>query len=101
MDYSIVSILLFITLFSPFTKSEPPKLDRPSNETEFIHGNSKPNCKAAEPAKGKQWAVLIAGSTDYENYRHQVRVSSFFFVTFLTYGFSIVFIVLLTDASIF
>ncbi|CBI18454.3 hypothetical protein VitviT2T_014399 [Vitis vinifera] len=74
MNYYIVGILLFITLFSPFTKSEPPKLDRPSNETEFIHGNSKPNCKAAEPAKGKQWAVLIAGSTDYENYRHQADI---------------------------
>ena len=83
MNYYIVGILLFITLFSPFTKSEPPKLDKPSNETEFIHGNSKPNCKAAEPAKGKQWAVLIAGSTDYENYRHQVRVSSFFLLHFL------------------
>nr|ANF89407.1 delta vacuolar processing protein [Vitis vinifera] len=74
MNYYIVGILLFITLFSPFTKSEPPKLDKPSNETEFIHGNSKPNCKAAEPAKGKQWAVLIAGSTDYENYRHQADI---------------------------
>ena len=26
----------------------------------------------AKPAKGKQWALLIAGSNGYGNYRHQV-----------------------------
>lgn len=47
-----------------------------SRKTQLVNDNDIESSNKG--AKGKQWAVLLAGSNEYYNYRHQV---CFFFFT--------------------
>ena len=44
----------------------------PSEVHDFNDGDSDDNDKTSRP--GKRWAVLVAGSLGFDNYRHQVYI---------------------------
>ena len=44
----------------------------PSEVLDFIHGDTTKNAGCNTNLSGKRWAVLVAGSKHYDNYRHQV-----------------------------
>ncbi|XP_030975600.1 vacuolar-processing enzyme-like isoform X1 [Quercus lobata] len=46
----------------------------PSQVLDFIHGGTIKNAGCNTNLSGKRWAVLVAGSKGYDNYRHQADV---------------------------
>ncbi|KAJ8770846.1 hypothetical protein K2173_021761 [Erythroxylum novogranatense] len=76
VSYGNGLLVLFLALVSPVCYSE--KLTENSDELPSVTASGKSTHEEsatcnADP-KGKRWAVLIAGSREYSNYRHQADI---------------------------
>ncbi|OVA08482.1 Peptidase C13 [Macleaya cordata] len=65
----VVSLLLLFVVIPIFSVESRLLIESPSKVTEFIHGSN-----SNDESVGTRWAVLIAGSSGYDNYRHQADV---------------------------
>ncbi|RWW18756.1 hypothetical protein BHE74_00027631 [Ensete ventricosum] len=84
MGRSAFGALFAVVLLLPLlllAHARPNTIRLPSDRAAGLH------LGADDDAVGTRWAVLIAGSNGYFNYRHQVAVPSFFFLALVVYLF--------------